>query len=301
MLEKVSDSRRIAIVIAIFVVLLGIGSFGDLAISNAVMSQNSYIATFLQNYACFPVGVVIMMSGEIIMQYAVRSSQPTIAKLLIGVAGTALSLYGIWYYLKFAIQYTLSSIQNLEHNRPIGQANNDGGINPTLSTGINIIICFVVFAIATLIVQKWLSHKSAEEFDRLMRVAILGIAVAFVYLMCVEEIKILWGRVRPYELNGVQDNFTPWYKMNGPTGHKSFPSGHSCESMFAIFFPLYASKKNTKLRKRLLIFGVTWGAITAISRVLLGCHFFSDATMGAFINIFLVFVGTRCAKLKLVN
>ncbi|WYJ83896.1 hypothetical protein IGL98_003087 [Enterococcus sp. DIV0840] len=125
--------------------------------------------------------------------------------------------------------------------------------------------------------------------------------MAFVYLMCVEEIKILWGRVRPYELNAVQDNFTPWYKMNGPTGHKSFPSGHSCESMFAIFFPLYASPKNRKLRKHLLIFGIAWGAITAISRVLLGCHFFSDATMGAFIIIFLVFVGTRCAQLKLVD
>ncbi|WP_430602525.1 hypothetical protein IGJ02_002947 [Enterococcus sp. DIV0724b] len=301
MLKKMSDSRRIAIVIAIFVVLLGIGTFGDLAISNAVMSQNSYIATFLQNYACFPVGVVIMMSGEIIIHFAVRSSQPMIAKVLIAVSGVGLSFYGIWYYLKFAIQYTLSSIQNVEHGRPIGQANNDGGINPTLPTIINIMICFVVFAVATLIIQKWLRHKTAEEFDRLMRVAILGIAVAFVYLMCVEEIKILWGRVRPYELNAVQDNFTPWYKMNGPTGHKSFPSGHSCESMFAIFFPLYASSKNTKLRKKLLVFGVTWGAITAISRVLLGCHFFSDATMGAFIIVFLVFVGTRCAQLKLVD
>ncbi|WP_430606714.1 hypothetical protein IGJ55_002913 [Enterococcus sp. AZ170] len=301
MMEKVLENWRIMLVIAIFALLLGIGTFGDLAISNAVMSQNSYIATFLQNYACFPVGIVIMMSGEIIMHYAVRSSQPVIAKLLIGVAGTGLSLYGIWYYLKFAIQYTLSSIQNVEHNRPIGQANNDGGANPTLPTLINIIICLAVFTIATLIIQKWLNHKTQEELDRLMRVAILGIAVAFVYLMCVEEIKILWGRVRPYELNAVQDNFSPWYKINGPTGHKSFPSGHSCESMFAIFVPLYASPKNTKLRKKLLFFGVTWGAVTAISRVILGCHFFSDATMGAFIIIFLVFVGTRCAQLKLVN
>ncbi|WP_242596356.1 hypothetical protein [Enterococcus ureasiticus] len=140
MLKRMSDSRRIAIVISIFVVLLGIGTFGDLAISNAVMRQNSYIATFLQNYACFPVGVVIMMSGEIIIHYAVRSSQPLIAKVLIVVAGVVLSLYGIWYYLKFAIQYTLSSIQNVEHNRPIGQANNDGGVTPTLPTFINIII-----------------------------------------------------------------------------------------------------------------------------------------------------------------
>ncbi|MBO0440790.1 phosphatase PAP2 family protein [Candidatus Enterococcus ikei] len=301
MLKKMSDSRRITMVISIFVVLLGIGTFGDLAISNAVMSQNSYIATFLQNYACFPVGVVIMMSGEIIIHYTIRSSQPAIAKLLIIVAGTGLSLYGIWYYLKFAIQYTLSSIQNVEHGRPIGQANNDGGVNPTLPSYINIIVCIVVFAIATLIIQSWLSRKTNEEMERLMRVAILGVAVAFVYLMCVEEIKILWGRVRPYELNAIQDNFTPWYKMNGPTGHKSFPSGHSCESMFALFFPLYASPKRVKLRKKLLIFGVSWGAITAISRVLLGCHFFSDATMGAFIIIFLIFVGTRCAQLKLIK
>ncbi|OTN88406.1 hypothetical protein A5819_000887 [Enterococcus sp. 7E2_DIV0204] len=242
-----------------------------------------------------------MMSGEIIIHHAIRSSQPRIAKLLIVIAGVGLAFYGIWYYLKFAIQYTLSSIQNVEHNRPIRQGNNDGGANPTLSTAINIIICFVVFAIATVIIQNWLRRKTAEELDRLMRVAILDIAVAFVYLMCVEEIKILWGRFRPYELNAAQDNFTPWYKMNGPTGHKSFPSGHSCESMFALFFPLYASPKNIKLRKNLLIFGITWGAITAISRVLLGCHFFSDATMGAFIIIFLIFVGTRCAQLNLVK
>lgn len=301
MMEKVSENRRVSLVIAIFVVLLGIGTFGDLAISNAVMSQNSYIATFLQNYACFPVGVVIMMSGEIITHYAIRSSQPWLAKLLIAISGIGLALYGIWYYLKFAIQYTLSSIQNVEHNRPIGQANNDGGVNPTLPTYLNIIICLAIFVIATLIVQSWLRRKTDLEFARLMRVAILGIVVAFVYLMCVEEIKILWGRVRPYELNAVQDNFTPWYKMNGPTGHKSFPSGHSCESMFAIFFPLYVDPKKSKLRKNLLIFGLTWGAITAISRVLLGCHFFSDATMGAFIIIFLVYVGTRCAQLNLVK
>ncbi|OTN88407.1 hypothetical protein A5819_000888 [Enterococcus sp. 7E2_DIV0204] len=40
MLTKMSKSRRVAMIIAIFVILLGIGTFGDLAISNAVMSQN---------------------------------------------------------------------------------------------------------------------------------------------------------------------------------------------------------------------------------------------------------------------
>ena len=46
--------------------------------------------------------------------------------------------------------------------------------------------------------------------------------VLLIGLELVDNMKELWGRVRPYEIEDKAGHFTNWLTINGNTGHSSF-------------------------------------------------------------------------------
>jgi membrane-associated phospholipid phosphatase len=117
--------------------------------------------------------------------------------------------------------------------------------------------------------------------------------MAFIgYLICIQLVKIFWGRVRFRDLDALHSNFTNWYLPNGITGHESFPSGHAAMAWMLLPLIILLPKKN----KIAIIFTVgvitVWGIAVPLSRLVIGAHYASDVLFGSFIVIisFLVFV-----------
>jgi membrane-associated phospholipid phosphatase len=69
---------------------------------------------------------------------------------------------------------------------------------------------------------------------------------------------------------------------------KSFPSGHSAYSMFAIFlFPFLAKYNKTSQKNELILFicGIIWWILTAYSRITNGAHYLTDVCFGGLITL----------------
>ena len=94
-------------------------------------------------------------------------------------------------------------------------------------------------------------------------------------------------------------NFQNWYESRGgqpeelsaafesaygvTDAFKSFPSGHTCAAGMTyalIMLPDILGTKNKGLRALCWIFPVLFTGIVAISRIVVGAHFFSDVLMG---------------------
>ncbi|MBN1803581.1 MAG: phosphatase PAP2 family protein [Candidatus Lokiarchaeota archaeon] len=109
---------------------------------------------------------------------------------------------------------------------------------------------------------------------------IIGCLALFNTLILANTIKIIWGRVRFYDVLKLGDTaFTPWYLPNGPSiEHTSFPSGHT--TMAFIFLPLLIIVKEADWKKLLKIsvsiLILAWGIFIAITRVIYGAHYLSD-------------------------
>ena len=115
-----------------------------------------------------------------------------------------------------------------------------------------------------------------------------GLVVLFVHLGFVEVMKAVWGRVRFRELLklGSYEAFTPWYKINGITGSRSFPSGHTggaSMSYLLMYFP-FVSKKWAKRRYLCFIIPLAYTGMVAFTRLVVGAHYLSDVTMGGTIG-----------------
>jgi len=104
------------------------------------------------------------------------------------------------------------------------------------------------------------------------------------YLVVIQPIKHIWGRIRFRDLDSFYSNFTPWFLPNGINGNQSFPSGHAAMS-WMILPILMLTPNNTLFRSIIILFIIIWGLIVPVSRVVIGAHYASDALFGACIII----------------
>lgn len=124
--------------------------------------------------------------------------------------------------------------------------------------------------------------------------AVAGIIVMVVQLSLVEGMKYLWGRVRFRDLlaNGSYDAFTPWYVLNGITGNKSFPSGHTAGAGMSYLLMLFPFVFDKFKDKKQLCFWIPfiYTSIVAFTRLVMGAHYLSDVTVGGIISFSVVIV-----------
>jgi membrane-associated phospholipid phosphatase len=69
---------------------------------------------------------------------------------------------------------------------------------------------------------------------------------------------------------------------------KSFPSGHSAYSMFAIFiFPFLIKFNKTSQKHEFILFicGIIWWGLTSYSRITVGAHYLTDVCFGGLITL----------------
>jgi len=104
-------------------------------------------------------------------------------------------------------------------------------------------------------------------------------------------LKEYWGRPRPRAVEGLGGTlpFEFVLSMDRSTGGKSFPCGHATMGFYfmGFFFLLHRTHRRTAIG--FLLFGLLFGGLLGVARMLQGGHFFSDAVWAAGVCYFTAF------------
>lgn len=266
--------------------ILTFAYFKDLVVSHQVINYHSWFGTFFQTFGEFPVYLVLALCGQIMITYALNFKSNYLFSVSLFLGGFSLSAWQVKKYTNEFMGYLASIQHNINKNKAIGIANSDG-TSISFPSYVNWIAWIIFLIIFMLICQMWLTKKSETQLKKLMVIAVFAALTVWCSLNVNETLKELWGRVRPYELSAT-NHFTNWLTINGPNGHKSFPSGHTMAGTLAIVFTWFI--ENKKQRQIWFVISIIYGIIVAISRIVIGAHFLSDVTFSFFITLFIIYI-----------
>lgn len=121
-----------------------------------------------------------------------------------------------------------------------------------------------------------------ETLENLKDLAVLGLVVSAVSLVSIEILKLTWGRVRFRDLSSDYSEFTNLFTINGYTGNKSFPSGHTNAGTSILLVSLIVSRLSNKrwLKNLISVLCFIYIAMLAFSRIVVSAHYASDVMCG---------------------
>lgn len=292
----VSEKKILTILLGVGVLSLLVATFFDKNVTNAVMNQNSIFGNIFQNYADQGAGIVLFAAFEIIAWTIWRRVQDEVLRYVMTIGALAFAFNQMLAILQDMLSYTYSMLNNLSKGIPMGVANNTSAVKnypEVLRWGLAVVLTVVL----SFFFYNWLQSKSDADIRYLVTAALVGIAVVFIAQTTIGEMKSLWGRFRPYEMTTVAGNtmseFTPWYHLNGINGHNSFPSGHTMSGWLFLFLVFFVPRGNISAQKKMTIFGIAMGILTAMSRVRIGAHWLSDVTVSSIIVGLIIFMASR--------
>lgn len=167
-------------------------------------------------------------------------------------------------------------------------------------------------------------NLSDESLKKLLNTAFAILAMVIAANVIVAIIKIPVGRMRYRAMNteggksiGGFENFTRWYVANGQMDKaemirlfgttdacKSFPSGHTCAAgmSYGLIMLIDALGIKSKGKKAALWIGtIAFTGIVAVSRIVVGAHFFSDVLMGGTISFVCMIIAREIFVCKGAN
>ena len=154
-------------------------------------------------------------------------------------------------------------------------------------------------AVLTLFAINCVSDETLKRLPRFVFVTTGSILAA---MLLVQVIKNPVGRMRYRSMNVIGDfsGYTPWYVANGQPdkdwmretfgtadAFKSFPSGHTRAAAASFYLiSLADTLRVTNKRRRALLwcFAILFTGLVAVSRIVVGAHFFSDVLVGGTIG-----------------
>ena len=143
---------------------------------------------------------------------------------------------------------------------------------------------------------------SDDTLRKLPRFACVTMGSILVALLLVNVLKNPIGRMRYRAMNVIDDysGYTPWYVANGQPdktwmretfgtadAFKSFPSGHTRAAAGTFYLVSLADVIGMKSKRRralLWCFAILFTGTVAVSRIVVGAHFFSDVLVGGTIG-----------------
>ena len=275
MLKKYKTDIIIFYVAALAALLAAL--FWDLELDKILNNPKDIFSIWFQNTGEIPSRLICPIAGTVLF-YTYKTKLEQAAGLIICLGGSAYFGYYIGKYFF------------IEENRMLFS-----------------IIYGLGFGIVCLILGQLINVP--DKYRELIRkTAILGIIVMFLQLAVVEGLKYLWGRVRFRDLiaAGSYDAFTPWYKINGINGNKSFPSGHTAGAGMSYLIMLlpYISDKWKNRTQICFWTAFIYTSVVAFTRLVMGAHYLSDVTAGGIISFTIVIVSIKmfekhCADKKI--
>jgi membrane-associated phospholipid phosphatase len=246
-------------------VLAAFFAFFDLDISIAVVDERSAWAGFLARFGQIP-GLLLSVGCLVLLTARINPADAA-SRLLPYVGLTTLSSFAGMYALA-VLYYGLTD---------------SWGLFERSGT-------WIWMGIAALFVgvQELLRRGGSGWPERMLTFSKITVGLAVLnYLLCVQVLKGIWGRVRFRDLSPGYVDFTAWFLPQGATGHTSFPSGHSAAGWLLLPLLLLIPEHARRTRAFVFLLVVTWGVAVAASRVKIGAHYASDVLFSSCFGIVL--------------
>lgn len=246
----------------IAVVLLLIGAFGDLKISQMIFNPDSMFGGIMEAVGEFP---AMFIAAFCTMSIGIIAKQRNNGKLNLK------SVMGFVFGILFALAAGSLPVKYLGGASVLG------------------IVLGVAIAVAD---YMMITAISAEHSEELYQAAVFGLQLFLIVMVVFNLIKMGWGRERYRHMvaTGSFAGFSSWFLPQGLTTNNefmSFPSGHSANAaiiMWITLLPTFVPTLKTK-ETMLKIVSCVWIALVMTSRVIMGAHFLSDVTMGMTISL----------------
>ena len=251
---KITKAEKVTFIAlgGVIVALLVLSSFFDLSLSLAVYKPSSFFGLFFDVFGQAPCYLMLPLSFSFIFAFCYKK-QKTLYK--VGLVLSVIASIIVWFiiikmYFGSSLELWLEMLISLPLNA--------------------LLFAFISFSEQTKI--------------KLVKFAFFAIIVIALSILINQGLKFLWGRYRFRDLYRADtlNNFTPWWKINGINGNKSFPSGHvtAATTMFSLLYLLKLFNVK-KISKVLLAVGLgIYVVCVAYSRIVIGAHYLSDVTMG---------------------
>lgn len=286
------NTTAVTALLGVATVLLIIFTFTDKQVSDAVINHDSVFGTLFQSYGEFPPAVLSALAMQVLAGCLLRSSLPGIARGLGSILLTWASFLSVLGWSEQAESYRRSWSANLAAGTPIGVANNDDSDTMTWSQFAPAMFMDIVLLIIISIVAWLLVRNLSTETLRLIAIsAVIMLAIVWAGHGVNDGMKSLWGRFRPYEVDAGKGPYQPWYHINLPNGHRSFPSGHTQEGTTLAALAIVLRPLGGKAWRIALWVGTVWGILMAASRVIIGAHWATDTVASFILTYGLILIG----------
>lgn len=322
MTRKAKSWLAVVLFFLVFGGLLLTATFTDLRISQIltenVLPPNQYYTNhaFGAVFECIgstPIYFMIAFCMQIFVWYALRFLKNTPGKAVsvsLGMIGSFAACYALF-------DDTVGNylLRHLHAEKMKGEG---------FVTGVILFLALVLTFFATLAVRNF----SDLSVKRLVRFAWAMLATALVATLLVHFLKGPFGRMRYRAMNtaggasvGGLENFTRWYVVNGrqkfsdeemillfgtADACRSFPSGHTGAAgmSYGLIMLIDVLDIRDRWKKAVLwLLPLAFTGAVAVSRIMVGAHFFSDVLVGGttsfvFMILFRELIVCRCANLK---
>ncbi|MDN8624914.1 phosphatase PAP2 family protein [Corynebacterium kroppenstedtii] len=286
------NPMAVTALLGVATVLLIIFTFTDKQVSDAVINHDSVFGTLFQSYGEFPPAVLGALAMQVLAGCLLRSSLPEIARGLGSILLTWASFLSILGWSEQAESYRRSWSANHSAGTPIGVANNDDSDTMSWSQFAPALFMAIVLLIIVSMVAWLLIRNLSDETLRLIAIsAVVMLAIVWAGHGINDQMKDLWGRFRPYEVDAGKGPYQPWYHINLPNGHRSFPSGHTQEGTTLAALAIVLRPLGGKAWRIALWVGTVWGILMAASRVIIGAHWATDTVASFILTYGLILVG----------
>ncbi len=253
----------IILLLSVWGVLAGYFAFNDLSFSNTIVNPQSGWAVFFEQYGEIP-GAVVILSG--IMIYSAQLESSSTLKLMLLQTVLMLSLSGILLYLSYLVLFNITESEK-----------------SFLLVSPFLFIAFLILNILSVLLLRKIRIKFSANLKIISNI-IVGTAF-WGYIIFIQFVKFIWGRVRFRDLDLLQSNFTEWYVVNGINGHQSFPSGHAAMGWMLLPVFLLVIDKNVLIKSFSIWLIIIVAAVISVSRIVIGAHYGSDVIFGSFVII----------------
>ena len=290
----------LALFAAIFGGLLLTATFTDLQVSQILtkgtLPEGQYYATgvFGVVFECIGTCPELLLSAvcaAMLTMWALRILKPGAVRTLLAITGGAATVGLYLWEFSDLFEYVCRHVQVSEEGPSFK------GV-PAFLWGIAAFLA-VFCAVLTLFAVSRFSDDTLRKLPRFACVTMGAIVAA---ILLVQVIKNPMGRMRYRAMNVIGDysGYTRWYVAGGQPdkewmratfgtsdAFKSFPSGHTraaAATFYLIALADVLGVTNRRRRALLWCFAILFTGLVALSRIMVGAHFFSDVLVGGTIG-----------------
>lgn len=269
--------------------VLTFAAFFDRDVTNLVMNRSSIVGDFFQKYGTKGPNIVLFSCFEIVAWTIYCSQRARLERLLLTTLFLILAMHQVLLGVNGYFAYTLARLLN-------------GNIKTVADVDLQQWVLALIFTVVmSYLFYRYVDLQDENEQNYLLKAAVFGIALVFIVSVIIGDLKLHWGRYRPFQMDQAMSQFTPWYQPNGSNGHFSFPSGHTTSGWLLVYLTFLLPRKYHNMQKYVLIGTVLLAITIALSRVRYGAHWLSDVTAASLIVGTMIFVTSRVLKAHLVE